>query len=69
MLSQVREIPNMICIDYQALCIQPILGSDNQKIEGYGLKSLLGFIHKNDDSVCKIMKIDQNIHRLQRVTH
>lgn len=66
--SQIREIPNLFCVDYQAVLIKPLDQDMENRLVSYSLKNMLEAMQLIDKT-SPILKIDQSIYALQRDTH
>lgn len=65
--SQIREIPNLFCVDYQAVLMKPLDQDTENRIVSYSLKNMLEALNLIDKAA--ILKIDQSIYDLQKQTH
>ena len=67
--SQVRELPNVLWIDYQAALLRSMPPSEISRLPSHGLKDLLLSVEATSTETRAVLKEEQNIWRLQKLLH
>jgi hypothetical protein len=67
-VSQIAELPNVLCVDYQAVLLRSMSPSEISKLPSCSLKEILGVLELSAETK-RVLKEDQKIFDLQRNMH